>query len=121
MIKYGKWLCILLLAAFLVTGQLLIPERQPGVSCETAGAYIHDNDAGGGELLIGETLNVNTATAESLERIPGIGETLAQRIVDYRTENGSFSSPEELVNVKGIGPKTIEKISQYMRFDDGDR
>ena len=59
-------------------------------------------------------LNLNTATKEQLMTLSGIGDTLAQRIVDYRAQNGPFQSVDELDNVKGIGPKTIEKIRPYL-------
>ncbi len=57
--------------------------------------------------------NINTATVSELARVklPGIGEKIAQRIVDYRDENGPFQSEEDLIAVPGIGPKTIEKIT----------
>lgn len=59
-------------------------------------------------------IDVNTATVEDLTALPGIGQTLAQRIVAYRNEKGSFKSLSELLNVDGIGEKTLENILQYI-------
>lgn len=59
-------------------------------------------------------ININTATPEQLQLLPGIGPVLAQRISDYRTELGAFTSVEELLDVKGIGEKTLEKLLPYI-------
>ncbi len=55
-------------------------------------------------------IDINTASVEQLTNITGIGPAIAQRIVDYREKNGGFSTVEEIVNVRGIGEKTFEKI-----------
>ena len=55
-------------------------------------------------------VNINTATAEELETLSGIGPAKAQAIVAYRETNGPFSSVNDLVNVSGIGEKTLAKI-----------
>lgn len=59
-------------------------------------------------------LDVNTATAAQLQMLPGIGEVLAQSIIDYRRENGPFASTDELMNVAGIGTKRLEEILDYI-------
>lgn len=58
-------------------------------------------------------VNINTATLAELTTLPGIGEVLAQRIIDYRQENGPFSTLEDLANVSGIGTKRLEGLCDY--------
>ncbi len=61
-----------------------------------------------------EQLDINTATLSQLQKLPGIGPAIAQRILDYRQENGPFSSVGELVNVDGIGEAKLEAILDYI-------
>ncbi|MCS7233140.1 MAG: helix-hairpin-helix domain-containing protein [Synergistetes bacterium] len=61
-------------------------------------------------------VNVNKATVEELERLPGIGKTMAKRIVEYREKNGPFKEPSDLLKVKGIGEKKLEKIRSMITF-----
>ncbi|MFP4194754.1 MAG: ComEA family DNA-binding protein [Desulfobacterales bacterium] len=64
-------------------------------------------------------INVNTASAEELTEIKGIGQVTARKIVDYRKENGSFSAAEDLTKVKGIGSKTVADIEDRLVFESG--
>lgn len=62
------------------------------------------------ELLPGEVLDLNSATAKELQKLPGIGEKLAQAIVDFREQNGPFQTVEDLLQVPGIGEKRLAAI-----------
>jgi len=55
-------------------------------------------------------VNINTASSAELDTLPGIGPTTAQKIIDYRTQNGPFVNTEDIINVSGIGPGTYERI-----------
>lgn len=67
-------------------------------------------DTSSGSESVGQRININTATALQLEQLPGIGPTLAQKIIDYRDANGPFASVGELLNVSGIGAGRLEDI-----------
>ena len=74
------------------------------------------------ELLAPEAslVNINTATLEELDTLPGIGEELARRIVAYREENGPFASAEELMEVKGIGEAKLADLDGWITVDGKD-
>ena len=63
-----------------------------------------------GERQISFPISINHAGKEDLAALPGIGDTLAQRILDYREKNGDFTSAEDILNVEGIGAKKLEQI-----------
>ncbi len=59
-------------------------------------------------------ININKADIEDLKRLPGVGDSLAIKILDYRKQNGKFKTIEELKNVNGIGDKKFEKLKEYI-------
>jgi competence protein ComEA len=61
-----------------------------------------------------ELININTASQAELETLPGIGPTTAQKIIQYREQNGPFVSTEDIVNVAGIGTGTYERIKDLI-------
>jgi competence protein ComEA len=63
-------------------------------------------------------ININTALANELETLPGIGPARAQAIISYRNEEGYFKTVDELINVKGIGTKTLENIRSLVKVID---
>ena len=67
-----------------------------------------------GAAYVDGLLDINLASVEDLTTLPGIGLALAQRIVDYRGQNGRFSSVEELRNISGIGEKRLSAILEYI-------
>ncbi len=62
-------------------------------------------------------ININTASAEELARLQGVGPVIAQRIVDYREQHGRFVSAEDLTKVPGVGTKTLEKNRERITID----
>jgi competence protein ComEA len=104
--KPGADLTSINLAALLTDGQqILVPRKaKAGVGAGVAGGS--GVPGSGTEVLI----NLNTATLDQLESLPGIGPSLGQRILDYRQEHGPFRSVEDLLNVSGIGEKRLADL-----------
>ena len=63
-----------------------------------------------------DIVNINTATQTELESLPGIGASLALKIINYRKENGKFSSIDEIKNVSGIGESKFEDLKKYINI-----
>jgi len=59
-------------------------------------------------------VNINTATEEQLRLLPGVGEKIAKRIINYRTEHGNFNSIEDLKNIKGLTDKRLAKCKAFV-------
>ena len=68
------------------------------------------------QLPAPNSININTASETELEQLPGVGPGIATRIINYRTQNGPFSSIDQLRSVKGIGPKRLAKIAPYIYY-----
>lgn len=75
--------------------------------------YISGDNVTGATHNTGK-LDLNTATVHQLQMLPGVGQVLAQNIVNYRQENGPFTRTDDLLQVTGIGPKRLEEILEYI-------
>lgn len=76
-----------------------------------------ESDISTGDTHGSQTINLNTATKSELMSLPNVGEVTAQRIIDYRSEHHGFTIIDELMNVKGIGEKTFERIKNEVSVE----
>ena len=112
-----EWLLLGLTAVFLCVLLALSWQDRiagPGITVETAVTASQDEVVPERPLV-----DLNTAPAEELAELPGIGEALAARIVAYRAENGPFETPEDLIKVSGIGKKKLEDIRDRVTVSGG--
>jgi competence protein ComEA len=93
----------LVLAAFVTLAILAVPATVSGATGEEKAVRI----------------NINTAGVEELASLPGIGPSYAKRIVDFREKNGPYKKVDDLLNVQGIGEKTLEKIRDKVTVSSG--
>ncbi|RNL80348.1 ComEA family DNA-binding protein [Nocardioides marmorisolisilvae] len=105
--RAGADLTSLNLARVLVDGeQILVGVAAPSAASSPAGT------AGGGSA--GAPVSLNQATLEQLESLPGVGPVTAQKILDYRNAHGAFGSIDELLDVDGIGDKTLAQLAPHL-------
>lgn len=104
--RSGK-ICLLLMALCLaaLTVYCLLPAPKAAVRLRP----LPDSEAGGG-------VNINQASEEELDALPGIGPSLAAAIVEQRESEGAFSGPEDVLDVKGIGEAKWEALEPYITF-----
>jgi competence protein ComEA len=105
--------CLLFSAGLLLFGDgSLTAEQEPESAAAPERTLQGGNEAEQTalELLPEEKLDLNSATAEELQKLPGIGEVLSRAIVDYREEHGPFRSVEDLLLVPGIGEARLDEI-----------
>jgi competence protein ComEA len=121
------WAILFLLACMLLGGAIMIYHKgnkklPPKLLIETIekSRDLQNNSAApkvNSQRNVNIKVNLNTAPADSLELIPGIGPVYAERIAGYRTKHGKFKSVKDLAKVKGIGPKTMKEIEKYLTVE----
>ncbi len=100
----------LALARRLVDGEQILVDGRPGPAPpQPAGAGTSEG-AGSSGAVPAAPLNLNTATAEALDGLPGVGPVLAQRIVEWRKAHGDFTSPRQLGEVTGVGDRRLADL-----------
>jgi competence protein ComEA len=107
-VQPGTDLAYLNLARKLIDGELLLVGVSPPPGTEQAGPATHGDGPGTGPV------NLNTATVAELDRLPGVGPVLAQRIVDHRTRHGGFRSVDELRMVDGVGEARYAQLKDLI-------
>jgi len=92
-----------------ILGKSEILNSNPPIGGQTISNLLNSNDLNG-------LVNINRATVAELDRLPGVGPAIAQRIIDYRQEKGGFVSVEEIKLVSGIGDKMFENIKDLIEI-----
>lgn len=101
----GTAICLVVLA-FAVAGGIAV----------TAEA----EDAGAADSAVARQIDINKASAVELTAIPGVGNSIAQRIVEFREKEGPFRRVEDLLKIRGIGEKSFQKLRPHVKVDKAD-
>ncbi len=110
------------LAAILTDGTTIkIPaigseeEIDPTIVDKSDYSYSASSESSGSDKITSGTININSASVSELMRLPGVGESTAEKIVSYRNANGEFLAIEEIMNISGIGQKKFESMKPFLR------
>ena len=106
------------ISAELITDTVMTAEGAGETASETADSAAADPEISSEVQYNSSLININTASAEELEELPGIGETLALRIIAYREEHGPFQTIADISNVSGIGDGKLAAIQDYITVGD---
>lgn len=102
------------LAEFLKDGERLDIPYVAGFVPEEDQGFVVITEGTPSPLAGDELVNINTASIDELDKLPGIGQTTAAKIIEYRTANGPFATIEDIINVSGIGISTYEEIKDLI-------
>ncbi len=110
-------LILLVLAFFAVFwhGTNFTPKTVPSIDLAKITQTIYPEQ----RFLLTGPANINTATIEELEAIPFIGPSMAKKIADFRGSHGRIADAQELLEIKGIGPRILERIKPYFVYGTG--
>ena len=100
-------------AAFVSDGEIYIPSQVSEL--EDDGLSVGEGGGGGTAKSSDGRININTADSTQLQELTGVGPATAEKIIDYRKQNGRFQSIEDIKNVSGIGDKTYEKLKDHIK------
>ena len=102
------------ISPLLQQAEATVSEKDASIS---AGSITQESPAQIGTVPV-NMVNINTASLEELDKLPGIGPSIAQQIIDYRMEHGAFNNIYELINISGIGEKKLAAILDYITVED---
>lgn len=114
----AKWGAIAVLGSvsIIAVAWVILTNRTQPLIVPSSGQPLTNTDVHSSQapMTAGSLLDLNTATAAQLEHLPGIGPALAARIIADRTQHGPYATVDQLDRVKGIGPKTLEKLRPHI-------
>lgn len=117
--QYRHYLALvtaILAVLFLVSTEPVIAKSEKGTAAKTTEKVSQSSTTSKSAKKVSGKININTADVKQLTQITGIGPKTAQKIIDYRKKNGKFKSMDDLLNVKGIGEKTLKKIRSQIKL-----